>query len=108
VGDLIDIKDRLLKARAKSMVEQPARDERELTKQDILIVLSCDPMASARDISESLWEDFNTAGDLLVSEMLKEMKEEGLISYRSGKGWHLLEPAKQALDEIFKTEVTHE
>jgi predicted transcriptional regulator len=108
VGKLIDITDKLLEAKAKSMVERGARNERELTKQDILICLSCDPFASARDISDQLWEDFNTAGDLLVRKMLREMVEEGLVEYKRGRGYCLLPPAQWALDSIFKTEVTDE
>ena len=104
MGDVIDICSKLLEARAKEVVNTMARDEHELTKQDILIVLSCDPMASTRDISDSLWEDYNQAGDRLVGEMLQEMKKEGLIEYRPGRGWCLMAPAKRALDSIFDTE----
>lgn len=106
MGDLVDFQKAraVLRAKAKEYATRFAKDERELTKQDILIVLSCDPLASSRMISEQLWEDFNTAGDRLVQEILKEMKEEGLISYKPGKGWHLEPPAEEALNEIFYTE----
>jgi hypothetical protein len=106
--NVIDIRERLLEAKAKKYATRFAKDERELTKQDILIVLSCDPLASARMISESLWEDFNEAGDFLVRMILKEMREEGLLSYEPGKGWHLDAPAQQAFDNIFNVEVADE
>jgi len=110
MGDVIDFQKAraTLRSKAKKYATRFAKDERELTKQDILVVLSCDPMASSRMISEQLWEDFNTAGDCLVQEVLKEMKDEGLISYKPGKGWHLEPPAEEALNEVFNTEVIDE
>lgn len=106
MGDLIDFhKARAtLRARAKRYVKDVARDERELVKQDILLVLSCDPFASVRSISEQLWEDFNEVGSRLVREMLRELEGEGLILFRKGSGWHLSEAAEEALYEIFDTE----
>jgi hypothetical protein len=106
MGKIIDFQKAraTLRARVKDCATRSAKDERELTKQDILLVLSCDPMASARTISHQLWEDFNMAGERLVHQILKEMREEGLISYGPKEGWHLEPAAKEALDEIFKTE----
>lgn len=110
MGDLIDFEKAKasLRRKAERYVSDAAQDSRELTKQDILLVLCCDPMSSSEDISEQLWDEYNEEGDLLVRQMLEELREEGLISYRSGLGWHLEEPAKRALDEYFDTEVSDE
>lgn len=101
MGDVIDIKERLVRKRAEDLTSRFARTSEDLIMQDVLLVLSCDPYASARDIAESLWEEFNPAGDSEVRAVLKKLKAGGLAK-RDGNKWILSQAAKEEVDKVFK------
>ena len=101
MGDVIDIRELIVRRRAKELTTEFARTEEDLIRQDVLLVLSCDPYASARDIAESLWEEFNPCGDSQVKKVLRELKEEGL-AVRDGNKWILSQAAQEEVDKIFK------
>lgn len=100
MGDVIDIRSALVKRRARQVTAEIALTQDELIRQDILTVLYYEPGTTVRDLAESLWEDFNQAGDGQVREILKQMTKEGLVSHHNGR-WFLSADVVEALEKEF-------
>ena len=102
VGKILDIKDRLLAKRAADLIKGFAPTMPELTRQDIIIVLSCEPMFTFEEIAEQLNDDFNPATARQVQVQLKRLESEGFIEWKDGTGWVLLPPAQKAVDDFVR------
>ena len=100
MGDVIDIRVAMAKRRAKQAMAEFAKTKEELIKEDILVNLYFDPKMSARELTRSLWEDYNEVGDNEVKTVLDQMTKEGLVSHRNGR-WYLSMDVVDELDKEF-------
>lgn len=100
MGDVIDIRSRILAARAKDLV----KGDGSLTREEVLLVLSCDPLATEREILDALDREVNSTGILKVRRLLNQLFWDGWITYRFPAGWRLKELGQLALDAMFSVE----